>query len=121
LTWEITDSLRRPFGHIAWRFESSPPRLRRIGFMAPDTSETDDLASLDDGDVPFEAPPGRMSPPRPRKRKKKRSSLIAFLALLYAAGAAGIGAVDNGGWYLLAWLVTVPMMYGAVRALRRRA
>lgn len=89
--------------------------------MAPDISEIDEPPpSLDDGDVPFETPPGRAASPRPRKRKKKRGSLIGVLAIAYAAGAVGIGAFDHRGLYLFAWLVTGPALYAAARAFRSR-
>lgn len=94
--------------------------------MAPDISEVDEIPSLDDGGIPFEAPPGRVAPPervapqRARKRKKKRGSLIGFLAIAYALGALGIGAIDHGGLYLFAWLVTGPVLYAAARKFRPR-
>ncbi len=88
--------------------------------MAPDISEVDEIPSLDDGGIPFEAPPGRVAPQRPRKRKKKRGSLIGLLAIAYALGALGIGAIDHGGLYLFAWLVTGPVLYAAARKFRPR-
>ncbi len=88
--------------------------------MAPEISEMNEPATLDDGGVPFEAPPGRVVVPRPRKRKPKRGSFVGVLAIIYAIGAVGVGAVDRGGAYLLSWLVTGPLLYAAVRAFRRR-
>lgn len=87
--------------------------------MSPDISDADQIPTLDDGPIPFETPQGHApASPRPRKRKKKRTSLVALLALVYASGAIGIGAFDQGGWVLLAWLVTGPAVFGVVRAVR---
>lgn len=82
--------------------------------MALRISELEQVVSLDDDDVPFEAPPGRVSPPRLRKRQKKHASLVGFLAIIYALGAVGVGAIDQGG-LLFAWLVTGPLLFGIVR------
>ena len=91
--------------------------------MPPDTSDADLLPTLDDDPVPFERPArrtGGVARARKRKNKKRRAAPVGLFALVYALGAVGIGVLDHGGWYLLVWLVTGPVTFGVVRAIRAR-
>lgn len=93
--------------------------------MVPNAPETDGTAQLEDEEIPFEAPPGRTGFARDtrtrgvRGRKPKTSNTVTgLLAITYAIGAAGIGAIDQG-FLLLAWLVTGPLIFVGYRALKR--
>lgn len=90
--------------------------------MVRDIPDADRAPELGDDDVPFEAKPGApvRARPRPRApRPKKRSPAMAIGLLVYALGAAGIGAFDQE-WWLLGWLVTGPLGLAIYRAIRKR-
>ncbi len=82
-------------------------------------SDIDRPAELDDEAIPFAA--AHTTPARKvarRARKRRRNSMVAVLALIYAVGAVAAGAFGQDT-YLFAWLLTGPALLMAARALRR--